>query len=133
LLTIERKRAAFTWPKCDSRGEDLKEYVRRFNHEAALVPDLQDGVAYTTLINRLLPGKFKFSLVESKVTTIVDALRKAQCFIQATEICVTNEPQHQENRKRSGEDRNSQPDKRSKRNDEIGGRFHTSSCNKNKL
>ena len=27
------------------RGEDLKGYVRRFNHETVLIPDLQDGVA----------------------------------------------------------------------------------------
>jgi len=63
------------------RGEDLKEYVRRFNHEAVLIPDLQDGVAYTAFLNGLLPGKFKFSLAESKVTTLAEALRRAQSFI----------------------------------------------------
>jgi len=91
----------------------LKEYIRRFNREAILIPDLQDGKAYTFL-NRLLPGKFKFSLAESKVTTLADALRKAQSFIQAMEISAGAEPSHQENRKRSGEDCDTQPDKRSK-------------------
>ena len=70
------------------RGEDLKGYVRRFNHEAVLIPNLQDGVAYAAFLNGLLPGRFKFSLAESKVTTLVEALGRAQSFIQATEICV---------------------------------------------
>jgi len=60
---------------------DLKEYVMRFNREAILIPDLQDGVAYAAFLNGLLPGIFKFFLVESKVTTLVDALRRAQDFI----------------------------------------------------
>jgi len=86
------------------RGEDMKECVRRFNHEAIVIPKLQDGVAYTTFLNRSLPGKFKFSLAESRATTVADALRKAQDFIQVTEICTTDEPQQKENRKRSGKD-----------------------------
>ena len=53
----------------------------RLKHEAVLVPDLQDGVAYTAFLNGLLPGRFKFSLAESKVATLVDALRTAQDFI----------------------------------------------------
>ena len=73
-------------------GEDLKRYVRRFNHEAVLIPDLQDGVAYAAFLNGLLPGRFKFSLAESKVTTLAEALGRAQSFIQATEICARDEP-----------------------------------------
>jgi len=73
------------------RGEDLKGYVRRFNHEAVLLPDLQDGVAYAAFLNGLLPSRFKFSLAESKVTTLVEALSRAQSFIQATEICAGEE------------------------------------------
>jgi len=61
-------------------GEDLKEYIRRFNHEAVLIPDLQDGEAYMAFLNELLPGIFKFSLAESKVTTIADALRNARFY-----------------------------------------------------
>ena len=30
-----------------AKGEDLKEYVIRFNRYAILILDLQDGVAYT--------------------------------------------------------------------------------------
>ena len=63
------------------RGEYLKEYVRRFNHAVVLIPDLQDGAAYAAFLNGLLPGKFKFSLAESKVTTLVKALGMAQSFI----------------------------------------------------
>ena len=50
------------------RGEDLKGYVCRFNHETVLIPDLQDGVAYVAFLNRVRPGRFKLSLEKSKVT-----------------------------------------------------------------
>jgi len=33
---------------------------------------LQNGVAYTTFLNGLLPGKFKLFLIKSKVTTLAD-------------------------------------------------------------
>jgi len=62
-------------------GEDLKGYVRRFNHEAILILDLHDGVVYVAFLNELLLGGFKFSLVESKVITLVEALGRAQSFI----------------------------------------------------
>jgi len=84
----------------------LKGYVRQFNHEAILIPDLQDGVVYAAFLNRLLPGRFKFSLAESKVTTLVEALGRAQSFIQTTKICNGDEPSRQENKKRAVEDRN---------------------------
>jgi len=111
------------------RGEDLKGYIRRFNHEAVLIPDLQDGVAYAALLNELLPGRFKFSLAESKVTTLVEALGRAQSFIQATEICIGEEPLRPDSKKRAVEDRNVQSDKRQKPINERGGRFHVSPRN----
>jgi len=105
----------------------LKGYVRRFNHEAVLIPDLQDGVAYAAFLNGLLLGRFKFSLVESKVTTLVEALGRAQRFTQATEICAGNEPSRQENKKRAVKDRNAQLDKCPKQSNERGGgEFHAS-------
>jgi len=52
-----------------------------------LIPDLEDGVPYTSFLNGLKSGHFKFSLVEQKEMTLVDALRKAADFIRATEIC----------------------------------------------
>jgi len=91
-----------------------------------LIPDLQDGVAHAVFYNGLFPGKFKFSLAKSKVATLAEALRKAQSFIKATKICAGDEPQYQENKKRSGENHDAQPDKHSKPNNERGGRFHTS-------
>jgi len=60
-----------------AKGEDLKEYIMRFNWEAVLILDLPDGVAYAAFLNGLLLGRFKFSLVESKVITLVDSLRMA--------------------------------------------------------
>ena len=86
------------------KGEELKEYALKFNSEAALVSDLQDGVAYTAFLNGLLPGWFKFSMAESKVTSLVDALRRPKDFIQATEICARDVFILQESRKRLGED-----------------------------
>jgi len=87
----EKKTSIYLARIRQQRGEDLKGYVRRFNHEAVLIPDLQDGVAYAAFLNGLLPGRFKFTLAESKVTTLVEALGRAKSFIQATEICAGEE------------------------------------------
>ena len=44
-------------------------------------------MAYTSFLNGYKSGRFKFSLVEQKETTLAEALRKAADFIRATEIC----------------------------------------------
>ena len=85
------------------KGEDLKEYVMRFNREAILILDLQDGTSYIAFLNGLVLGKFKVFLVESKVTTLVDTLRRAQDFIQSTKIQIRDDFIHQQTRKRVGE------------------------------
>ena len=108
------------------KGEDLKEYVQKFNDEVMLIPNLLDGIPYITFLNGLLPHRFKFSLAASKVTTMADALRRAQDFIQVTGICVGDEFNHQESQKRLGEDRDAQLDTCPKRNEERRRRFHTS-------
>lgn len=79
-----------------------------------MIPDLEDGVAYTSFLNGLKSGQFKFSLVEQKETTLVEALRKAVNFIHATEICTasTDVP------KKAKVPRNRSP---SQRTDEGGG------------
>jgi len=90
---------------------------------------LQDGVAYAAFLNELLPSRFKFSLAESNVTTLVEALGWAQSFIQATKIYAGEESLRPDNKKRAGEDRNVQSDKRQKlTNERGGGRFHASPC-----
>ena len=63
------------------KGEDLKEYLMQFNHKAMLISDLQDGVAYTTFLNRLCLEMLNFSLAKNKVITLVEALGIAQDFI----------------------------------------------------
>jgi len=52
----------------------LKEYVQRFNREAVLIPDFQDGVAYIAFLNGLLLKQFKLSLAKNKITVLVEAL-----------------------------------------------------------
>ena len=64
----ERKASIHIAKIQQAKEEDLKEYVMRFNREAVLISNLQDGIAYTTFLNGLLLGIFKFFLVESKVT-----------------------------------------------------------------
>jgi len=44
-------------------------------------------VAYTSFLNGLQSGHFKFFLAEQKETTLTEALRKATNFIRASEIC----------------------------------------------
>ena len=46
-----------------ARREDLKEYMTRFNHEAVLIPYLQDAMCYMTFLN---------GCDESKVTTFAE-------------------------------------------------------------
>jgi len=53
----------------------------RFNLEVVLILDLQNGMTYMAFLNGLLPGRFKFSLAKTKVTTLAKALRRAQDFI----------------------------------------------------
>ena len=89
----------------------MKGYVHRFNHEAVPIPDLQDAVAHAAFLKGLLLGRFKLSLAESRVSIVIEALGRAQSFIQATEICAKKEPPWQDNKKRIVEDRNVQPDK----------------------
>ena len=66
----------------------------RFNREAILISDLQDGVAYAAFLNGLLPGRFKFFLVKSKATTLADALRRLKILFKqskyALEMISTN-------------------------------------------
>jgi len=49
-----------------------------------LIPDLRDGLAYTSFLNSQNSGRFKFSLVEKKETILEEALKKATDFIRAT-------------------------------------------------
>jgi len=87
-----------------AKGKDMKEYMMRLNREAVLIPDLQDGVAYAAFLNGLLLGRFKFFLIESKVITLVDALRMAQDFIPAIKICDGDDFIWQDTWKRMGKD-----------------------------
>jgi len=69
----------------------------RVNSEAILIPDLQDGVAYMAFLIGLLPRRVKFSLVESKVMMLAEALRRAQNFRHAMEICARDDFGQQDN------------------------------------
>jgi len=53
----------------------------RFNRKTILILNLQDGVTYMAFLNGLLSRRSKFSLAKSKVTTLEEALRRAQDFI----------------------------------------------------
>ena len=68
----------------------MAKFVKRFHKEAVLIPDLEDGVVYTSFLNGLKSGHFKFSLAEQKETTLAKALRKVADFIRATEIYTDN-------------------------------------------
>jgi len=55
-----------------------------------LIQDLEDRVTYTSFLNGLRNGRFKFSLAERTETTLAEALRKAADFIHTIEICADN-------------------------------------------
>ncbi|KMS94188.1 hypothetical protein BVRB_023920 [Beta vulgaris subsp. vulgaris] len=67
--------------------EALRGYVKRLNLEALQIQDLNAGVAFDAFIRGLRPGSFKFDLVKKKITTLTEALREAEAFIHATEVC----------------------------------------------
>ena len=46
--------------------ESLMEFVKRFYQETVPIPDLEDGVAYTSFSNVLKSGRFKFSLADRR-------------------------------------------------------------------
>jgi len=117
----ERKASIHMAKIRQARGKDLKEYVMRFNREVVLILDLQDGVAYAAFLGGLLSGRFTFSLVESKVITLVDALKRAQGFIQAIEICDGDDSMWQDTSKRVGVNNDSQSNKRPRKDKEVDG------------
>ena len=63
--------------------ESLTDFVKRFHQEVVLIPDLEDEVTYTSFLNDLKSGRFKFSLAEQKEMTLAVTLRKAADFIRA--------------------------------------------------
>ena len=71
----ERKTSIHLAKIQQATGEDLKEYAMMFSCGTVLIPDLQDG--QPTYLNGLLLERFKFYPTENKVTTLVDALRRA--------------------------------------------------------
>jgi len=44
-------------------------------------------MAYTAFLDELFPGRLKFSLTDSKVTTLAEALKRAYNFIKTTKVC----------------------------------------------
>lgn len=86
-------------------------------------------MSYTAFPNGLLPKRFKFSLAESKVTTLAEALERAQALIQASKMCVVDDFVRPENTKRGGEDKGPQADKHPRKDEERVGHFHTTPRN----
>ncbi|XP_010695404.2 uncharacterized protein LOC104908051 [Beta vulgaris subsp. vulgaris] len=69
------------------KNESLADYNKRFNEESLKVSDLQDAVAFATLMSGLQPGRLRWTLAESEVKTFSEAMAKAQRFIQEADIC----------------------------------------------
>jgi len=69
-------------------------------------PELTKWGSLCYLSQWMLPGRFKFSLIESKVTTLRDVWRRAKDFIQAIEICIGDDFVWQNVLKRVVEDDN---------------------------
>ncbi|XP_021759613.1 uncharacterized protein LOC110724498 [Chenopodium quinoa] len=68
-------------------NESLKDYIKRFNTESQLIPDLQDNVAFTALLFGLKSNKLKFELVHDKVSTFSEAMERDERIIEASEVC----------------------------------------------
>lgn len=66
----------------------MVEIVKRFHQETVLIPDLDDGVSYTSFFNELQNGWFKLSLAKQKETNLTKAVKKVVDIIKTIEICV---------------------------------------------
>jgi len=69
----------------------------------------------------LLPGRFKFSFIESKVTILADALRRAQDFIQAIEICIGDDFVWQDAWRTVGKDNDLKSNKHPRKDEKMAG------------
>lgn len=58
--------------------ESLVNYIKRFNKESLKISDLQDGVAFTSLMSGLWLEKFIWSLAENEETAFIEAMPQAQ-------------------------------------------------------
>ncbi|XP_056686050.1 uncharacterized protein [Spinacia oleracea] len=69
-------------------NESLKEYIKRLNDESLNIPNLQDSVAFTALMTGLKAGsRFRWVLADEKISTLPQAMVRAQRYIQSAEIC----------------------------------------------
>ncbi|XP_010695020.2 uncharacterized protein LOC104907742 [Beta vulgaris subsp. vulgaris] len=77
--------------------EALRSFIERFSLEALQIQDLNAGVAFDAFMRGLSSGRFKFDLVKKKIIALAKALKEAETFIQATEVCA--EAKHPESKK----------------------------------
>ena len=64
--------------------------MKWFHQDVVLIPDLEDGVAYTFFLSVLKNERFKFSPAGQKETSLAEALRKVTDLIRGTEIYAEN-------------------------------------------
>lgn len=71
-------------------GESLRRYVQRFNTESLQIAGLSDDVAYDNFFRGLHPDSdFKFDLVRRGHTNITQALKEAEKYMHAEELCTS--------------------------------------------
>ena len=93
-------------------NESLAMFVRRFHQKVALIVDVEDWVVYTSFLNSLKSGQFKFSPAKQKETSLAEALKKVIDFVRATKIYVEG---GDGNRKSEAKERNQDRVKRRQR------------------
>ncbi|XP_048496370.1 uncharacterized protein LOC125495635 [Beta vulgaris subsp. vulgaris] len=93
----EQKASMYLGKVIQGPKEALRSFVKRCNLEALQIQDLNAGVAFDAFSRGLRPGSFKFDMVKKKITTLTKALREAEVFIHATEVCA--EAKHPETKK----------------------------------
>uniref|UniRef100_A0A803NEI2 RNase H type-1 domain-containing protein n=1 Tax=Chenopodium quinoa TaxID=63459 RepID=A0A803NEI2_CHEQI len=114
-------------------NESLKDYIKRFNTESQLFPDLQDNVAFTTLLFGLKSNKLKFKLVHDKVSTFSEAMERVERIIKASEVCkapVANSKGKRKQEDNYHENRNRRP--RRAESDDEGLKYNADRQQRNK-
>ncbi|KAL2943466.1 Translation initiation factor IF-2 [Bienertia sinuspersici] len=57
--------------------ESLQKHIKRFNAESLKIPNLEDSVAFATLMSGLKPSKFKFDILNAEVFSFSKAMARA--------------------------------------------------------
>ncbi|XP_021771147.1 uncharacterized protein LOC110735276 [Chenopodium quinoa] len=70
--------------------ESLRDYIKRFNNEANIIPKLPQEIAVMPLMNGLNDSQFKRYLTRKNLPTLAATFNKAHDYIKSEELMKTS-------------------------------------------